>query len=119
MAIEKLTAETLMNWLEDPACPCLIEFHASWCIYHLLTKRKMQSLSEMLDQDIRVGSIDSVGNEDFFRSIGIQMIPSIAYFDGTQRHVWVGDTDLDVILEGIQAVRLNQPQRVFGLTLDP
>ena len=105
MVIEKLSPQTLMQWLNDPQHPCLIEFHASWCIYHLLTIRRLQNLSQQLGPEVRAGSIDSVGNEALFTQLGIKIIPTIGYFEGGQRQMWVGDTDLEVMLEDIAALK--------------
>lgn len=105
MEIEKLSPQKLMQWISDPSHPCLIEFHASWCIYHLLTIRRLQNLSQRLGASVRAGSIDSVGNEALFSQLGFEIIPAIAYFAAGQRQQWVGDTDLEVMLEGIAALQ--------------
>ncbi len=105
MAIEKLSPQKLTEWLSDPSHPCLIEFHASWCIYHLLTIRRLQNLSDQLGPKVRAGSIDSVGNEALFSQLGIKIIPTIGYFiDGRSQH-WIGDTDIEVMLEDIAAIQ--------------
>lgn len=98
----ELSSQGLIRWTQPSEKIRIVEFYASWCIYHFLTKRKLQMLHEALGQDVFAGSIDSVGNEELFTELGVTQVPSIGFFRGSDRLVWVGDTDLEVMLEDIQ-----------------
>lgn len=109
--IQELTSRQLQDWMLPSDEARIVEFYASWCIYHLLTFRKLQQLSNALSDVQSIGRIDCLGNESLFETFEIDQIPTIGYFCGETRLVWVGDTDLDLILSEIARVSKNEHVR--------
>lgn len=100
--IRSLSAAELVSWTAGDDPPRIVEFFASWCIYHLLTKRKLEQLQLALGGIIAAGSIDCTGNEERFLSLGINQIPAIGYFSDTVKLIWFGDTEVEFMLADIQ-----------------
>ncbi|HBE69790.1 MAG TPA: hypothetical protein DDW52_16720 [Planctomycetaceae bacterium] len=110
MNIESLTSDTIDDWLESSSDFRIVEYYASWCIYHLLTRRKLEQLGRALESmnlPVRLGAIDSLGNESAFERLGIQRVPTICCYTSLQRIMWVGDTDLDLMLEQVHQTTLS------------
>ncbi len=105
--ITELSAEDLGTWMRPDDSICIIEFYASWCIYHQLTRRKLERFSSALAKEGHVphaGAIDALGNEEALQAVGIKQIPCIGCYWNAHSLLWVGDTDLDVMLEDFGSV---------------
>ncbi len=103
--IDFLSKEQVERWLSSHDRPCLIEFYATWCIYHLLTVKKLKRLHEALGDTFSAGSFNVVDHEGFVGQYGIDQIPTIMYQDGTRRLTWVGDTDIEIMLANIRQLQ--------------
>lgn len=101
----KLSAEELESWWSNRASPRLIEFYAPWCIYHLLTKKKIEALQQALGNDVELGEFEVSGFEGLVSSYGIQHVPTMAYMETGIQLTWAGDTDLCVMLSDIAKAR--------------
>ena len=97
----KLNAEELESWWSNRASPRLVEFYAPWCIYHLLTKKKIEALQHALGNDVELGEFEVTGYEELVSSYGIQHVPTMVYIDAGIQLTWAGDTDLCVMLSDI------------------
>jgi hypothetical protein len=96
--ISKLTAAEAVQWLSGRTGLRVIEFYADWCIYHMLTYRKLEMLGPHLPSDCLVGSVNLVGHEAEFEALGFGQVPGIVVCCNANRRIWVGDTDLDEML---------------------
>ncbi len=108
--ISVLTPGQLQDWLSLEMPPRAVEIYGGWCIYHLLTKRKMEMLqAHFVDCDsnnfVAFGCFDSVGNEHLLTRLGITQVPTIIYLEGRDRVSWRGDVDLQVMVEQIDQFR--------------
>lgn len=99
--IRIVSPEEALEWLRTNSGNRVLEVYANWCIYHFLTVRKVQVLGEILGTDFETASVDVVGAEEQFESVGIDQIPTIVVISNGQRMVWFGDTDVEVLLAGI------------------
>lgn len=100
--ITELSSADLCEWMQPTDSLTVIEFFASWCIYHQLTRRKLERLSAAMAEKgcvTRTGAIDALGNEEALQAVGITQIPSIGCYWDAKSLLWIGDTDLDVMLE--------------------
>ena len=98
---EDLDEAGLVQFLQSHEL-CLIEFYGSWCLYHLLTKRKHALLAEKNENLMQAAAFDVVGSERLAEQLGIEFIPSIVLFHKSEKAIeWIGDTDLEVMVEEI------------------
>ncbi len=102
--ISKLTPEEAIHWMKTSDGTRIIEIYASWCIYHMLTIRKLELLQPHLPEDVQFGSVDVVGHEAAFLAEGIDQVPTIVFQQAEHQLRWVGDTDLEIILSAIRGV---------------
>lgn len=101
-SIETIDVGNLNAWINHLEQPRLIEFYASWCIYHMLTRKNLERLAEVFGKDFVVGSIDCLGNEGIFRSHGIWQIPAIGFYYKSFQKIWFGYADLDLMISEIR-----------------
>ena len=86
----------------DEGEPTVVEFHAPWCPFGMLSGPKLRRIEAQWGRFWRVARVNVSAHEALAVALGIDYVPALAiYRAGDRRAVWYGDPPMGAVLDAI------------------
>ena len=105
MAVLKITEENYENEVLKSNIPVIIDFYADWCGPCKMMSPIIDTISEELGDNVKVGKINTDENTNLAMQYGIMSIPTILIIkNGEIAKSFIGVTDKETIINELNNI---------------